>query len=118
MPPDEMANSPDLRREFSANGRLSRIFKQEVASLDSRLQRFRVPPADRLRVIRTFSSNENLTTIVHEAESRNQMSWTPDGIVLMAEFKIDGGDAILPSFWIQADPVVMDRTKTMRMHFT
>ena len=40
------------------------------------------------------------------------MSWTPDGIVLMAEFKIDGGDAILPSFWIQADPrLVLDQSQ-------
>ena len=115
MPPDEMANSPDLRRGVQCEWSTKQgIFQpaQEVASLDSRLQRFRVPPADRLRVIQTFSSNENLTTIVHEAESTNQMSWTPNGIVLMAEFKIDGGNAILPSFWIQADPrLVLDQSQ-------
>lgn len=107
MPPDEMANSRDVRREIQCEWSTGQGFfqpAQEVVSLDSRLQRFRVPPADRLRVINTLDSKETLTTVVHEAESRNEISWTPNGIILMAEFMITGGDAILPSFWIQADP--------------
>ena len=77
---------------------------QEIVSLDSRLQRFRVPPAERLRVIRSLDPKETVTTIVHESKSKNQITWTPNGIGLVAEFIIDGGNAILPSFWIQADP--------------
>ena len=115
IPPNEMANSRDVRRKIQCEWSIGQgIFQpaQEVVSLDSRLQRFRVPPADRLRVINTLDSKETLTTVVHEAESRNEISWTPNGIILMAEFMITGGDAILPSFWIQADPrLVLDQSQ-------
>jgi len=113
MPSAEMANSRGQRRGFQCEWSTGQgIFQpaQETVSLDSRLQSFRVPPADRLRVIQPLDRKETLTIRVHESESRNQMSWTPNGIVLTAEFMIDGGDAILPTFWIQADPrLVLDQ---------
>ena len=77
---------------------------QNIASLDTSLQMFRVPAANRLRVIRSLDTKAMLTARIRQSESRNQISWTPTDILLMAEFTIESGDSILPSFWIQADP--------------
>ena len=77
---------------------------QRVASLDESLQMFRVPAANRLRVIRSLDTKAAITSLIRQSESRNRITWTPTDILLMAEFAIDSGDSILPSFWIQADP--------------
>ena len=77
---------------------------QTLASLDRSLQMFRVPAANRLRVIRSLDTKAAITSLIRQSESRNRITWTPNDILLMAEFVIDSGDSILPSFWIQADP--------------
>ncbi|MDA7937606.1 hypothetical protein N9B71_00950 [Pirellulales bacterium] len=77
---------------------------QNIASLDTSLQMFRVPAANRLRVIRSLDTKVTLAARIRQSESRNRISWTPTDILLMSEFTIDSGDSILPSFWIQADP--------------
>ncbi len=113
MPPDSMGSPQNGRKGIQCEwSTVQGIFHpaQEVTSLDSRQQMFRIPPAERLRVIQSLDSNEALTKTIRESESRNQISWTPNDIVLSAEFMIDGGGAILPSFWIQADPrLVLDQ---------
>lgn len=105
--PDRTAGLQDLSRGIQCDWSNSRgVFypAQEVISQSSRQQMFRVPPAKYLRLSRSLDPNESLTTVVRESQSRNQISWSSNDIVLNAEFKIDGGGAILPSFWIQADP--------------
>ncbi len=77
---------------------------QSIASLDGSLQTFRVPVANRLRVIRSLDTKAAITSLIRQSESRNRITLTPTDIFLMAEFAIDCGDSILPSFWIQADP--------------
>ena len=113
MPPNGLGGPQNGRRgiqcEWSSGQGVFHPAK-EVTSPDSRQQMFRVPPAERLRVIYSLDSNKALTTTIRESESRNQISWTPNDLVLSAEFMIDGGGAILPSFWIQADPrLVLDQ---------
>ena len=113
MPPNGLGSPQNGRRGIQCEwSNVQGVFHsaQEVTSPDSRQQMFRVPPAERLRVIHSWGSNEALTTTIRESESRNQISWTPNDIVLSAEFTIDTGGAILPSFWIQADPrLVLDQ---------
>jgi len=93
----------DMQCEWSTEGG---VFQpaQSIASLDGSLQMFRVPVANRLRVIRSLDTKAAITSRIRQSESRNRITWTPTDILLMAEFAIDSGDSILPSFWIQADP--------------
>ena len=65
---------------------------------------FQFPAAKRLRVIRAVDAKSRLTSLVRESESTNRITWTPTDVFLVAEFTIDSGSSILPSFWIQADP--------------
>ncbi len=113
MPPNGLGNPQNGRGGIQCEwSTVHGVFHpaEEVTSPDSRQQMFRVPPAERLRVIHSWGSNEALTTTIRESESRNQISWTPNDIVLSAEFTIDAGGAILPSFWIQADSrLVLDQ---------
>ena len=113
MPPNGLGSPQNGRRGIQCEwSTVQGVYHpaQEVTSPDSRQKMFMVPPAERLRVIRSWSSNQALTTTIRESESRNQISWMPDDIVLSAEFTIDAGEAILPSFWIQADPrLVLDQ---------
>ena len=120
MPPNGLGSPQNGRRGIQCEwSTVEGVYHpaQEVTSPDSRQKMFRVPPAERLRVIHSWGSNQALTTTIRESESRNQISWTPNDIVLSAEFIIDAGGAILPSFWIQADPrLVLDQGQTMKMH--
>jgi hypothetical protein len=114
MPADGLTSPQNGRRGIQCEWSTGQgVFypAQEVTSPDSRQQMFRVPPAERLRVIHSLDSNKALTTTIRESESRNQISWTSDDLVLSAEFMIDGGGAILPSFWIQADPTPCSQSR-------
>ena len=113
--PDGTASLQGLNRDIQCEWSNSwGVFypAQEVIPQRPRQQMFRIPPAKHLRIVRSLDPNDSLTTVVRESQSRNLISWTPNNIVLTAEFNIDGGGAILPSFWIQADPrLVLDQAQ-------
>ena len=64
----------------------------------------RLPAAEQIRLTRPVDPQARLASVIREAESSNQITWTDDSCQLTARFLINSGNTILPTVWLQADP--------------
>jgi hypothetical protein len=65
---------------------------------------FSIPRAERVRLVRATTAGIALAAAPPMVESRNDITWDPDGCHLVATFGVDGGESIVRSLVVAADP--------------